>query len=176
MKAWPSAARLVQRRVSISASVKKATESVLVTVSTSVEDLAGPVAVDEVLEVAAQDGSLEQVVVRSGDQRVAPDHHGWLVRKAAIRHLGRERDAQDFELASGDTVRALRPNIPALGQLAARGIIVTARDEGAHDFVSRFFAPRVGVDEDPVTGSAHCCLAPFWAGRGVPARRRRPAA
>ena len=49
----------------------------------------------------------------------------------------------------------------------ARGIVVTAAaDAGAdHDFVSRFFAPQVGVDEDPVTGSAHCALAPFWRAR-----------
>ena len=45
-------------------------------------------------------------------------------------------------------------------------MIVTARsDDARYDFVSRFFAPAVGVDEDPVTGSAHCCLAPFWAER-----------
>jgi predicted PhzF superfamily epimerase YddE/YHI9 len=46
-----------------------------------------------------------------------------------------------------------------------RGVIVTARGSGEHDCVSRFFAPRAGVDEDPVTGSAHCCLGPYWAGR-----------
>lgn len=47
-----------------------------------------------------------------------------------------------------------------------RGLIVTARSESAdYDFVSRFFAPAVGIDEDPMTGSAHCCLAPFWAMR-----------
>jgi predicted PhzF superfamily epimerase YddE/YHI9 len=45
-----------------------------------------------------------------------------------------------------------------------RGLIVTARGSD-HDFVSRFFAPQVGVDEDPVTGSAHCCLGPYWASR-----------
>jgi predicted PhzF superfamily epimerase YddE/YHI9 len=48
----------------------------------------------------------------------------------------------------------------------ARGIIVTSGGIGAgYDFVSRFFAPRAGVDEDPVTGSAHCALAPFWSER-----------
>ena len=46
-----------------------------------------------------------------------------------------------------------------------RGVIVTAAGSGRHDFVSRWFGPRTGVDEDPVTGSAHCCLAPFWAER-----------
>ncbi len=70
------------------------------------------------------------------------------------------------ELASEDAVRGLEPDIAALGRVDARGVIVTAAAStpGA-DFVSRFFAPRVGVPEDPVTGSAHCCLAPFWAAR-----------
>jgi predicted PhzF superfamily epimerase YddE/YHI9 len=43
--------------------------------------------------------------------------------------------------------------------------MVTARGNGEYDFVSRFFAPAVGIDEDPVTGSAHCCLGPYWQGR-----------
>lgn len=64
-------------------------------------------------------------------------------------------------------VRALAPDLGRLRQLDARGVIVTAEaeEDRPFDFVSRFFAPRVGVDEDPVTGSAHCVLAPFWAGR-----------
>ena len=62
-------------------------------------------------------------------------------------------------------VRALRPNLTALARLdERRGVIVTAPGESA-DFVSRFFSPRLGVPEDPVTGSAHCMLAPFWAER-----------
>lgn len=65
-----------------------------------------------------------------------------------------------------DAVQHLTPDIEALGALPARGVIVTARasNRGDADFVSRFFAPRVGVPEDPVTGSAHCVLAPYWAG------------
>src|SRR6185503_7000829 len=63
-------------------------------------------------------------------------------------------------------VRALAPDIAALKKLPVRGVIITARSEDARfDFVSRFFAPAAGVDEDPVTGSAHCTLAPFWAAR-----------
>jgi predicted PhzF superfamily epimerase YddE/YHI9 len=46
--------------------------------------------------------------------------------------------------------------------VAARGLILTARAANTGDFVSRFFAPSVGIDEDPVTGSAHCCLGPYW--------------
>ena len=63
-------------------------------------------------------------------------------------------------------VRQARPDFRALRDVEARGVIVTARsDDPAYDFVSRFFAPASGVDEDPVTGSAHCALAPFWAKR-----------
>ena len=62
-------------------------------------------------------------------------------------------------------VRAIEPNMTALARLdERRGVIVTAPGESA-DFVSRFFSPRLGVPEDPVTGSAHCMLAPFWAER-----------
>jgi PhzF family phenazine biosynthesis protein len=67
-------------------------------------------------------------------------------------------------LPDAAAVRALRPDQHALGRIDARGICVTAPGDD-HDFVSRFFAPRVGVPEDPVTGSAHCMLAPYWAER-----------
>ncbi len=66
--------------------------------------------------------------------------------------------------ASEADVRGLRPNFTLLSEQPAQGVIVTAPGQ-RHDFVSRFFAPRLGVPEDPVTGSAHCRLAPYWAGR-----------
>jgi PhzF family phenazine biosynthesis protein len=62
------------------------------------------------------------------------------------------------------TVHTLVPDFEALKSIESRGVCVTAPG-GRADFVSRFFAPRVGIDEDPVTGSAHCMLAPFWAAR-----------
>ena len=71
------------------------------------------------------------------------------------------------ELGSEQAVRDLTPDLGMLAKLPYRGVIVTAvaaRDEH-YDFVSRFFAPQVGVPEDPVTGSAHCVLAPFWGER-----------
>ena len=68
------------------------------------------------------------------------------------------------ELATEQAVRRLRPDFDALEKIPCRGVIVTAPGEGC-DFVSRFFGPRVGIPEDPVTGSAHCVLIPFWAGR-----------
>ena len=67
------------------------------------------------------------------------------------------------EVADEKTLRALKPNVSALAALPTRGIIVTCRSEPADfDFISRFFAPAVGVNEDPVTGSAHCALGPYW--------------
>jgi predicted PhzF superfamily epimerase YddE/YHI9 len=70
------------------------------------------------------------------------------------------------EVDSEAVVRSLTPDLVMLAGLEARGVMVTARSSsGEFDFVSRFFAPAVGVPEDPVTGSAHCCLTPYWAAR-----------
>ena len=81
-------------------------------------------------------------------------------------YVGRSHFDCLVELESEAQVRGLEPDFGLLRSVAARGVIVTARAETpGYDFVSRFFAPRVGVDEDPVTGSAHCCLAPFWKRR-----------
>ncbi|WP_226832863.1 PhzF family phenazine biosynthesis protein [Acidithiobacillus sulfurivorans] len=62
------------------------------------------------------------------------------------------------------TVRAITPDQALLVQLGLRGVIITAPGKEV-DFVSRFFAPKYGVPEDPVTGSAHCALAPYWANK-----------
>jgi len=60
----------------------------------------------------------------------------------------------------------MEPDFALLKKIPTRGVIVTSlADSGKYDFVSRFFAPGIGVDEDPVTGSAHCCLGPFWKER-----------
>lgn len=69
-------------------------------------------------------------------------------------------------VASEEIVRNLKPDFSALKAVDTRGVIVTSRSSsGEFDFVSRFFAPAVGIDEDPVTGSAHCCLGPYWQSR-----------
>lgn len=84
----------------------------------------------------------------------------------APRYVGRTIFDYLVELDSETAVREIAPDLSALARLPVRGVIVTARSEGhEYDFVSRFFAPAAGVPEDPVTGSAHCGLAPFWAGR-----------
>ena len=70
------------------------------------------------------------------------------------------------ELADAATVRTLAPDFAAIAALDARAVVVTApSDDARYDFVSRCFGPRVGIDEDPVTGSAHCALATYWSQR-----------
>jgi PhzF family phenazine biosynthesis protein len=82
------------------------------------------------------------------------------------RYVGKSRFDYLVELDGEAAVRSLRPDLDLLRRIPARGVIATSRSAAAeYDFVSRFFAPAAGVDEDPVTGSAHCCLAPFWSQR-----------
>jgi PhzF family phenazine biosynthesis protein len=68
-------------------------------------------------------------------------------------------------LESAQVVRELAPDMTALARIDRSGIIVTAPGDGIYDFVSRYFAPAKGIPEDPVTGSTHCMLAPYWAKR-----------
>jgi PhzF family phenazine biosynthesis protein len=70
------------------------------------------------------------------------------------------------ELKSDEAVRALQPDLLQVRKFKARGIVVTARSaQPGYDYITRCFFPQSGIDEDPVTGSAHCMLAPFWAER-----------
>ena len=85
---------------------------------------------------------------------------------AEILWCGQNRMYYLLEVANEQTLLDLRPDFARLARLDTRGVIVTAAAERDNvDFVSRFFCPALGIDEDPVTGSAHCSLAPFWAGR-----------
>jgi PhzF family phenazine biosynthesis protein len=84
----------------------------------------------------------------------------------SARFVGRTRFDCFVEVATAAEVRALSPDFSRLKSVKTRGVIVTSpSDSPAYDFVSRFFAPASGIDEDPVTGSAHCALAPYWAGK-----------
>lgn len=90
-----------------------------------------------------------------------------------IRSLGAEpvwtgKNRMDWfvQLPTADDIRAIQPDFAEINSLGLRGLIVTAQDaSGEYDFVSRGFFPQAGIDEDPVTGSAHCAFAPFWAER-----------
>ncbi|HPG42008.1 MAG TPA: PhzF family phenazine biosynthesis protein [bacterium] len=78
-------------------------------------------------------------------------------------YTGKNRMDYLFQFDSEKLVREMKPDFHMLREIPVRGVIVTARVEnGGYDFISRFFAPYAGIDEDPVTGSAHCCLGPFW--------------
>jgi PhzF family phenazine biosynthesis protein len=80
--------------------------------------------------------------------------------------VGRVRRDVLAEFASEEAVRALAPDFAKLRAVDTRAVIATSRATTApYDFVSRFFATNVGIDEDPVTGSAHCALTPFWSER-----------
>ena len=82
------------------------------------------------------------------------------------RYVGKSRFDYLIEVDGEQRLRELKPDFARLRTLAVRGVIVTSRPTTAGwDFVSRFFAPGSGIDEDPVTGSAHCCLAPYWSAR-----------
>ena len=81
-------------------------------------------------------------------------------------YVGRNKFDYLVEVESEEAVRKLDPDHARLRTVPVRGVIVTSRaSNGEFDFISRFFAPGSGIDEDPVTGSAHCCLAPYWSTR-----------
>jgi len=80
--------------------------------------------------------------------------------------LGGSKFDQLVLVESAQALRSVQPDFVRLKAVPVRGVIVTSvSDDPRFDFLSRFFAPAVGIDEDPVTGSAHCCLAPFWSER-----------
>lgn len=82
---------------------------------------------------------------------------------AVVEFVGRSRFDYLVAVSDAATVRGLAPDFGRLRSVAARGVMVTGpSDDERCDFVSRFFAPAVGIDEDPVTGSAHCALGPYW--------------
>lgn len=82
------------------------------------------------------------------------------------RFVGKSRFDYLVEVDDEETVRRVSPDFGRLRTLPVRGVMITARaSTPGLDFVSRFFAPGSGIDEDPVTGSAHCCLTPFWSER-----------
>jgi PhzF family phenazine biosynthesis protein len=96
---------------------------------------------------------------------VVPAPNG-LADMLGTRVLWTGKSALDLlvEVESEEALRAIEPDLLPLSKLPVRGVIVTAKAaSGPYDFVSRFFAPQSGINEDPVTGSAHCSLGPYWA-------------
>ncbi len=100
------------------------------------------------------------------DKRTSPPRG--LSKSLGVRpaYVGRSRFDYIVEVGLERTVREMKPDMALLSTIRTRGVIVTARaTTEAYDFVSRFFAPRDGINEDPVTGSAHCTLGPYWQSR-----------
>jgi len=118
------------------------------------------------LSAAQRDGWIEMDFPASPDE-AAPAPPGLAEALGATpNYVGRSKFDYVVELEDEETVRVLNPDFHCLRSIRTRGVIVTSRaTSGDADFVSRFFAPSVGIDEDQVTGSAHCCLTPFWSRR-----------
>lgn len=120
---------------------------------------------------AVRDGALVELDFPARPATAHPPDAGLARTLAAIlgcgpARIGRSEEDLLVELGTAHAVRALEPDLAGVRDLGVRGLIVTAAaDDTEHDFVSRFFAPAVGVDEDPVTGSAHCTLGLHWAQR-----------
>jgi len=118
------------------------------------------------LTATARDGWIELDFPAMPQRSIAPPPGLAESLGVELRYVGRGKLDCLVEVADEATVRDLRPDLTRLRAVDARGIIVTSRSDNAdRDFVSRFFAPSVGIAEDPVTGSAHCCLAPYWAAK-----------
>ena len=116
--------------------------------------------------VTTQDRWIELDFPATPDEPASPPAGLVEALHATPKYVGRSRFDYLVELEDERAIRALQPDIAALRAIPTRGVIVTSRaDDGRADFVSRFFAPSAGIDEDHVTGSAHCCLAPFWSRR-----------
>lgn len=99
---------------------------------------------------------------------VETDASGELEKALGIKSLYTGKYQSDYllEVESEEMVRGLKPDFEELCRIAMRGVAVTSRSHsGDYDFISRFFCPSLGVNEDPVTGSAHCGLGPYWANK-----------
>lgn len=124
------------------------------------ETTAGPIA------ARRRDGRIEIDLPASAPEAIAgPQGLAAALGGATPSWTGQAANKLVVLLESEATLRALRPDFAALSRLPFFGVSVTARGSGQFDFVSRYFAPAHGVDEDPVTGSAHAVLTPFWAAR-----------
>ena len=126
----------------------------------------------DVISFNTLSGELKARVLTKGIELDLPTLPGEPAKaETALNALGVEftnchknRDHYLVEVKDFNTLISIRPNMTKLARLGQHGVIVTtAKSVTGFDFASRFFAPGLGIDEDPVTGSAHCFLAPYWA-------------
>jgi predicted PhzF superfamily epimerase YddE/YHI9 len=118
-----------------------------------------------ILTAARRPDGIELDFPSEGPEEASLPH---TIRSLGVEPIWTGRNRMDWfvQLPSADDVRAIQPDFTEINALGMRGLIVTALDKtGEFDFVSRGFFPQAGIDEDPVTGSAHCAFAPFWAER-----------
>lgn len=116
-----------------------------------------------ILTTVQRDDGIEMDFPRTAEQPAEPPPNLMAALGVTPTYVGKNRFDYLIEVDSEETVRGLRPDFALLASLPVRGVIVTSRSSDPRfDFVSRFFAPAAGVNEDPVTGSAHCCLGDFW--------------
>ncbi|MGI8630977.1 MAG: PhzF family phenazine biosynthesis protein [Solirubrobacterales bacterium] len=117
--------------------------------------------------VARQDGPVVELDFPAEPATEVRDRAPALALGVDAVAIARNRMDWLVETTDADAVRGCAPDMDAIARLGERGVIVTAvaAPEDGADVVSRFFAPAVGIDEDPVTGSAHCCLGPWWSSR-----------
>lgn len=113
-----------------------------------------------------KDGLIEMDFPAKREEQSAPPPDLAPALGVTPKYVGKNKFDYLVEVDSERTLRSIKPDFNLLAKIPVRGVIVTSRaSTPGYDFVSRFFAPASGVDEDPVTGSAHCCLGPFWSSR-----------
>jgi PhzF family phenazine biosynthesis protein len=119
-----------------------------------------------ILTAIQRDGWIEMDFPAAPEEASTPPAE--LIAGLGVSPIYVGRSSLDYlvEVENEQAVRAVQPDFRRLAAIPVRGFIVTSRaDSGGDDFVSRFFCPARGIDEDAVTGSAHCCLATFWSRR-----------
>jgi len=116
-----------------------------------------------VLTCRLKDGWIEMDFPAEPEKHEVPPKELITALDVTPLYTGKNRFDYLVEIESENVLRRLTPDFTLLKTVPMRGVMVTARSiTKKYDFVSRFFAPRVGINEDPVTGSAHCCLGPYW--------------
>ncbi|EAQ82091.1 PhzF family phenazine biosynthesis protein [Blastopirellula marina] len=133
----------------------------------------GKAATDATIEFNTRSGVLTAVRINDRieldfpiDEIEAGDPPTGLIAALGCKPIATGRNRRDVlvEVASEAELRSVAPDFRRLAEIRARGVIVTCRGDGEnYEFLSRFFAPACGIDEDPVTGSAHCALVTYWA-------------
>jgi predicted PhzF superfamily epimerase YddE/YHI9 len=118
----------------------------------------------DLLTAALNDGWIELNFPSTPAAEVCAPEGLMVALGAEASYVGKTQFDYIVEVASEEIVKRLSPDFDALCRVPTRGVIVTSRSDSSEvDFVSRFFCPILGIREDPVTGSAHCCLGPHWA-------------